>query len=469
MLAVQQQPMLAAHRPIEMGSHQPRDANGMPFGYDIDAQQAFLFSDPPPEPAPGPPLLSDLELREADDWFQNIDAGNFNTFLDNAEGLNFTDDWLLLPPQYVGSTTSFGQQPNTLPSASPHAFAAQTPMLHTGNTPSSSNNMPPPPPVIPQQHQRMLEQEYSADVLAAATTLSQNGSISHLANGNHGAYFGSSGNMANPIPNLPHRPLNGLENNDRRISHPQIPDDNHNLFVDMLHGQPPRQLTAAQRTEEVKWGSDVSFGRDNFTPRSEKETSEALEQERLTYMGCLEVNKSAANTRPSSPIQTALNSPLKLKTREPLSVAVKEDPEGPARKRRKSKANNDYASDDSASLKTSSGTRRKRNTSVSMDSTSPPGAQSNGKRRKSSAKGAASKSARENLSEEQKRENHIKSEQKRRTLIKQGFIDMEALVPGLKGGGFSKATMLTMATEWLENMMRGNEQLKEQLRSMGLE
>jgi hypothetical protein len=104
-----------------------------------------------------------------------------------------------------------------------------------------------------------------------------------------------------------------------------------------------------------------------------------------------------------------------------------------------------------------------------MDSASPPGGQSNGKRRKSSGKGASSKSARENLSEEQKRENHIKSEQKRRTLIKQGFIDMEALVPGLKGGGFSKATMLTMATEWLENMMRGNEQLKEQLRGMGLE
>jgi hypothetical protein len=31
MLAVQQ-PMLAAHRPGEMGSQQPRDADGMPFG-----------------------------------------------------------------------------------------------------------------------------------------------------------------------------------------------------------------------------------------------------------------------------------------------------------------------------------------------------------------------------------------------------------------------------------------------------
>lgn len=326
----------------------------------------------------------------------------------------------------------------------------------------------PPPPVTPQQQQRLLEQEYSADVLAAATTLSQNGTLSHLSNGSHVAYF-EPGNMANPIPSLPHRPLNGLHNNDRRISSPQLTDD-HSLFVNILHGQASRQpATATKRAEDVKWGSDVSFGSNNFTPRSEKETSQALEQERLTYMGCLEVNKSAANTRPSSPVQSTLRSPLKLKTREPLSIAVKEDPDAPARKRRKSKANNDYPSDDSASHKAGSGIRRKRNPSETMDSPSPPGGQTNGKRRKSSGKGASSKSARENLSEEQKRENHIKSEQKRRTLIKQGFIDMEALVPGMKGGGFSKATMLTMATEWLETMMRGNEQLKEQLRAMGLE
>lgn len=321
----------------------------------------------------------------------------------------------------------------------------------------------PPPPATPHQQQRLLEQEYSADVLAAATTLSQKGSLSHLNNGNHGAYFGP-GNMVNLIP---HRPLNGLHDDDRHMSLPQ-PSDDHNLFVNILRGQAGRQPTATKRAEEVKWGSDVSFGSNNFTPRSEKETSQALEQERLTYMGCLEVNKSAATTRPSSPVLHALKSPLKLKTREPVLGAVKEDPDAPARKRRKSKANNDYASDDSASHKAGSGILRKRNPSEAMDSPPPSDGQSNGKRRKSSGKGAASKSARENLSEEQKRENHIKSEQKRRTLIKQGFIDMEALVPGMKGGGFSKATMLTMATEWLETMMRGNEQLKEQLRGTGL-
>jgi hypothetical protein len=218
--------------------------------------------------------------------------------------------------------------------------------------------------------------------------------------------------------------------------------------------------------EVVKFGSDVSFGRNNFTPQSEKETSEELEKKRVTYLGCLEVNKSAANTRPSSPVPDALRSPLKLKSREPVFSAVKDDPDGPpARKRRKSRAKDEYDDADDSH-------RRKRSkTDASLGSASPPpGTEGSGKRRKSGGKGAlTSKGPKENLSEEQKRENHIKSEQKRRTLIKEGFDNLCDLVPGLKGGGFSKSTMLTMAAEWLEKMIQGNDQLKERLEGMGLE
>lgn len=79
----------------------------------------------------------------------------------------------------------------------------------------------------------------------------------------------------------------------------------------------------------------------------------------------------------------------------------------------------------------------------------------------------ASKAARENLTEEQKRTNHILSEQKRRNLIKQGFDDLCALVPELHGGGFSKSTMLVQAAEWLQELLRGNGVLKEQLMALG--
>jgi hypothetical protein len=77
-----------------------------------------------------------------------------------------------------------------------------------------------------------------------------------------------------------------------------------------------------------------------------------------------------------------------------------------------------------------------------------------------------SKAPRENLSEEQKRTNHILSEQKRRNLIRQGFDDLCSLVPGLRGGGFSKSAMLTQAADWLEDLLRGNELLQSQLADM---
>jgi len=57
-------------------------------------------------------------------------------------------------------------------------------------------------------------------------------------------------------------------------------------------------------------------------------------------------------------------------------------------------------------------------------------------------------------------ENHIKSEQERQTLIRQGFEDVGELVPGLKGGGFSKSAVLVMAAEWLKELIHGNDVLR---------
>ena len=86
------------------------------------------------------------------------------------------------------------------------------------------------------------------------------------------------------------------------------------------------------------------------------------------------------------------------------------------------------------------------------------------RRRKSSS---GKKPPRENLSEEQKRENHIKSEQKRRTIIKEGFAEISAIVPKLRGGGYSKSNMLLAAADWLEKLINSNTVLREELAKMG--
>ena len=46
------------------------------------------------------------------------------------------------------------------------------------------------------------------------------------------------------------------------------------------------------------------------------------------------------------------------------------------------------------------------------------------------------------LTEEQKKENHIRSEQKRREAIREGFDRLASIVPGIEGQGRSEAIVL---------------------------
>ncbi|KAK4547940.1 hypothetical protein LTR36_010659 [Oleoguttula mirabilis] len=86
-----------------------------------------------------------------------------------------------------------------------------------------------------------------------------------------------------------------------------------------------------------------------------------------------------------------------------------------------------------------------------------PGDASGSKRRSRDSK------SRSNLTEDQKRQNHIHSEQKRRNVIKQGYHDLNHLVPSLGAGksGLSKSEVLKEAITYLENVLEGNEAIME--------
>ena len=267
--------------------------------------------------------------------------------------------------------------------------------------------------------------------------------------------------------------------------------------------------TAPLNRQSLQWGTDESFAQKQFTPRSRKETSEALMSIHLKSMECLAPNHSTGLTRPSSPTYDAAIAPLNLKTRTG-SFVTEAQTNGksvmPPRKRRKGKAAQGEDSEtlldddgsaaanglaingdeEGASLSKNGKPRKRKAKAVSNDhqppSQSPQSPESssqnaNGtgsdaaggsgpaptKRRRSAA---VVKPPRENLTEEQKRENHIKSEQKRRTLIKTGFDDLCILVPGLQGGNMSKSLVLTTATSWLTELLEGNKRLQSQLNSM---
>jgi hypothetical protein len=75
------------------------------------------------------------------------------------------------------------------------------------------------------------------------------------------------------------------------------------------------------------------------------------------------------------------------------------------------------------------------------------------------------KQPRQNLSDKQKRENHIMSEKKRRQLIKTGYADLNRLVPALAEGktGLSRSESLFECQIYLEGLLVGTKQVMEAL------
>jgi hypothetical protein len=121
--------------------------------------------------------------------------------------------------------------------------------------------------------------------------------------------------------------------------------------------------------------------------------------------------------------------------------------------------------------------RKKSNRSVGKDSSGKNGTSGrNAKTRKLSSatggskkkrSGSAQRLQRENLTEAQKRSNHILSEQKRRNLIKRGFDDLHDLVPEIRNGGLSKSSVLMEAANFLEKLIEENEAFRKRMSADG--
>ncbi|KIH93490.1 hypothetical protein SPBR_09174 [Sporothrix brasiliensis 5110] len=75
------------------------------FGYSIGDDFPFLQN--APEPAPGAPLLSDTEQNDLNNWFENMKSDD--RINDNVTGNAIhSENWIDIP-QFVGSSSSFGQ------------------------------------------------------------------------------------------------------------------------------------------------------------------------------------------------------------------------------------------------------------------------------------------------------------------------------------------------------------------------
>lgn len=417
-----------------------------------------------PDPA-GAPLLSETDTKFLSSFFEDMSSAQYN-MPSFGEGLHFSDAWFDLPPQFMGTATSFGPQASALPN--PDTFLGEQVDFNGGVISGAQLMRPPSAPMTQQpqaqhrqayqqQHQQHQHQHHSDDVLNAAATLLQNNAPSPRSNGKgKESSPGARRPLGPPIGHLRHQPMDEFKEESQR----DLENEAHNnTFTDWMFGSKDRQGSRQTQVNELHWGSDANFGNvQHYVPAPNKETADGHHKVQMQVLDCLEPSNSVSHTRTGSP---TIDPKQMAPQHSQEDMAPMEDADAPPRKRRKSKLQRgDFEDDEEEDSKAGI---KKIKSPQSNGLPSPP-AESAARRRKAAA---LNKGPRENLSEEQKRENHIRSEQKRRTLIKEGFDDLCELVPGLKGGGFSKSTMLTMAADWLEQLLEGNQTLTAQLKGLG--
>ncbi|EON98330.1 putative helix-loop-helix dna-binding domain-containing protein [Phaeoacremonium minimum UCRPA7] len=83
------------------------------------------------------------------------------------------------------------------------------------------------------------------------------------------------------------------------------------------------------------------------------------------------------------------------------------------------------------------------------------------------ANGSANQDEKPRLTEEEKKQNHIASEQKRRQAIREGFDRLTELVPGLEGQGRSEGIVLKRTVEFMHEQIEERRKIVQKIEQNG--
>ncbi|KAK0626094.1 hypothetical protein B0T14DRAFT_93529 [Immersiella caudata] len=462
-----------------MGSHQEPDPSSLPFGYAIDPALDPAFEIPPV----GNQLLSEGESQILDKFFSDEVLKNIPfqmaaqgplAFGEGAGGpLYATDLWF---PQIVGLSAHLPNQHGDDQfhynfEASSYAYVTPADTMASPTSPTGGN----------------LDQP--ADVLAAASVLSS---------GPHGTNmnmpFGLSTVPTTPVAStsaaaaqMRHYSAGGYGSAERNTIPRNGNETMLNNWIFPDHSTLSTHRRPRPQPEIPQFGTDPNFSRSRYEPPSIHSTLDAIQFEQAEIMNCFKRTDSAAPTRASSPVPLSMRPPGQPSVLSPVTQtttitmsqpqlsaafpapAHDEDESVPPRKKAKCKAGptNEV---EAARLPTKSKAARSGKAAAVKLGSSPPAGEPapppSRKRRRAGNRDSPPAKPRENLTDEQKRENHIKSEQKRRQMIAEGYSDLAKVTPGLDTGGLSKSLMLQTAGDFLERLLAGNDRLRAQLEAL---
>ncbi|KAI1296305.1 hypothetical protein F5Y03DRAFT_294890 [Xylaria venustula] len=443
-----------------MGSSDP-PMEGMPFGYNFVDEG---LTGPPS--SHGNPLLDPNDSNVLGSFFTDLQTNQW--LLQNLGGIDYSGQLFnQMAPDLLGHSTSFGAEARRNPFSAPEPQAS--PVQPRDSFTFAQTEMPPPaPPPMRQQlgqlpayqsqpHLQLqqprtfqnqdffhapVEQDAHTDAAASLTT---------LFSGHQNPFSSSLSNLNRSYPLHNAQPLGGFQSS---FSQPQpIQSDG-----DPVRPRRPEKVKGVPL--ELQWGSDASFAPSKVFVPPQHESSEALEKKRMDTMMALKLlsNNNTDTQASSSKGNQETIIPAGSENRN-RNVGVEGTLATPQKRPLKSKARAEGGNDGEKKAPGPSNTSaRKRKPRLDELSNSTSAIhEPTGKRRKSAP--STAKLPRENLTDAQKRENHIKSEQKRRQAIKEGFADLSFIIPALQNGGYSKASILSQTGDWVEELINGNQAL----------
>ncbi|KAL9083301.1 MAG: hypothetical protein Q9159_005864 [Coniocarpon cinnabarinum] len=394
----------------------------IPFGFTFVQQDELLQSGQDESHAPsGPPLLD------------NNETGLLRDFFDNPNNID---------PGFLAMTQSRQHDHDPYSTSPQHQwFSPNEPSAHSAHTSDQ------PSPI------RLFGGHYGAtdDVYAAA----------RLLHSNHTTYTnGSMGHEGFPsATRAPAAAMYGFAQTSQPDFHghnfgtPDVAAAETGMYPGIAaHSQPQ----SPRRPPPLNFGSDSKFQGAKYAAPS---IQRPPEHDLLNLISSFSHDTSASPTQPrhrALPDRSPQSKPSRRKRRrssvEEEDSVMSDDDTLSKRGKTRERLHDDSSGGDGLG----SGGKSHRKTPSKSKATGSPS-----HRRKSSP--GDKKATRENLTEEQKRSNHIQSEQKRRNLIKQGFEDTNHMVPELRAGGFSKSNMLQEAAKFMQELKEGNNRLAAML------
>ncbi|KAL5612144.1 hypothetical protein BROUX41_000312 [Berkeleyomyces rouxiae] len=501
---------------------QPRRDMELPFGYNYDlGHDEDILNEPPPAPDGDMSLLTDEDAKLLSSFFETVETDTFGSSW--GEGLAIPSDWRQFddPAAALDSHSmlaGFQQHYSAL-------FDGPNSLSHH-RRPSSDRHYPPASQLharsahVPYPVTTHNGLEVPREIYEAAATLVQDAGTLQQPHGHraqqhyarpssvsHDSAYPPSPSPSHPTPYAYQHAAHHSHSSAHAHAHHHSQSTSGASYDHVAAATMAARASASRRSLPMnfEWGTDSSFNNaDGYVPASDREASTMLaeQQQAATIDRWFTVSQSgattAAPTRAQTPVPTAPTAEQRHSPKRSIAAATaahpSEDTESdtetiqpPATKRRKSMHTRDAsapstsvapaAADNPKSSRAKNGAKpistpsdapskpRKTRTSVSVSAPSAPDTTTTTTTTTpTSTSTSTTKPPRKNLTDQQKRENHIFSEQRRRTAIKVGFEELTEMVPGIKGGGFSKSAVLNISCTWLQDLLEGNERLEEQLR-----